>query len=136
MKKFIPVLSASLCAALAFSGCETSGQSALAGAATGAAIGGLLHGSGRDAMTGAAIGAGAGYLLGRVARRQREDAYERGYYDGGGYRGESRYPMGSYTGNRGFVRSPYRPHHTIDVRGIPPGAQVIDPSCERIFINP
>lgn len=136
MKKIIPVLSVSLSAMLAFSGCETSGQSALAGAATGAAIGGLLHGRGSDAFHGAAIGAGAGYLLGKIAQNQRRDAYERGYQDGGGYRGESRYPMGSFTGDRGFVRSPYRPYHVIDVRGIPPGAQVIDPSCERIFINP
>lgn len=136
MKKFVPLVSLSLCTLLTFSGCETSGQSALAGAATGAAVGGLLHGRGRDAFHGAAIGAGAGYLLGKLVQRQREDSYERGYYDAGGYRGSSRYPVGDRTGQRGFVRSPYRPYHIIDVRGIPPGAQVIDPSCERIFINP
>ena len=136
MKRFIPAVSASLLIALTFSGCETSGQSALAGAAAGAAIGGLLHGRGDQAFHGAAIGAGAGYLLGKVAQSQRRDAYERGYYEGGGYRGQTRYPMGRFTDQRGFVRSPYRPYHVIDVRDIPPGAQVIDPSCERIFINP
>lgn len=136
MKKFIPIVSLSLCTVFAFSGCETSGQSALAGAATGAAVGGLLHGRGSDAFHGAAIGAGAGYLLGKIAQHQRRDAYERGYDDGGGYRGSTRYPVGDLTSQRGFVRSPYRPYHTIDVRGIPPGAQVIDPSCERIFVNP
>ena len=136
MKKFVPVLSACLSVAMLFSGCETSGESALAGAATGAAIGGLLHGDGRDALHGAMIGAGAGYLIGKVAREQRREAYERGYYEGGGYRGQTRYPMGRYADQPGFVRSPYRPYHIIDVRSIPPGAQVIDPSCERVFINP
>lgn len=108
----------------------------MAGAAAGAAIGGLLHGDGEDALHGAAIGAGAGYLLGKIAQVQREDAYARGYSDASGYRGTTRYPMGDVTSQRGFVRSPYRPYHLIDVRGIPRGAQVIDPSCERIFINP
>lgn len=136
MKKLIPTITLSLVAALTFSGCETSGQSALAGAATGAAVGGLLHGRGRDAFHGAAIGAGAGYLLGKLVQRQREDSYERGYYDGGGYRAQTRYPVADLTSRRGFVRSPYRPYHVIDVRGIPSGAQVIDPSNERIFINP
>ncbi len=136
MKKLLPIVSLSLCTVLAFSGCETSGQSALAGAATGAAVGGLLHGRGRDALHGAAIGAGAGYLLGKLAQSQRRDSYERGYADAGGYRGSTRYPVGDLTGQGGFVRSPYRPYHVIDVRGIPPGAQVIDPSCERVFINP
>ena len=51
-------------AVIGLSGCETPGQTALAGAATGAAIGGLLHGRGEDALKGAAIGAGAGYLAG------------------------------------------------------------------------
>ena len=134
MKKFIVPIS--LIAALSLSGCETPGESALAGAATGAAIGGSLHGRGHDALHGAMIGAGAGYLLGKIAQRERRDSYERGYYDAGGYRGETRYPIGRYTDQPGFVRSPFRPNHVIDVRGIPPGANVIDPSCDRIFINP
>ena len=136
MNKLLPSISLSLVAAIALTGCETPGQSALAGAATGAAVGGMLHGRGSDALHGAAIGAGAGYLLGKLAQRERRSSYERGYYDGGGYRGESRYPIGRFTRNDGFVRSPYEPYHVIDVRGIPQGAQVIDPSCERIFINP
>jgi len=136
MKKLLPALSLSLCALLVLPGCETSGRSAIAGAATGAAIGGLLGGRGSDALRGAAIGAGAGFLLGKLVQRQRADSYERGYDDGGGYRGDTRYPLGEPGRQRGFVRSPYRPYHTIDVRGIPPGAQVIDPSCERIFVNP
>ena len=42
MKRFIPTISLLLLAAFAFAGCETSGQNALLGAATGAAIGGAL----------------------------------------------------------------------------------------------
>ena len=41
-----------------------------------------------------------------------------------------------FTGRSGFVTSPYRPYNRIDVRGIPRGAQVVDPSCDRIFVNP
>ncbi|MDB6152493.1 MAG: hypothetical protein JWL90_946 [Chthoniobacteraceae bacterium] len=125
------MISAALIAAMTLSSCETPGQSALAGAATGAAVGGLLHGRGSDALAGAAIGAGAGYLLGKVAQVSRE---ERGY---DGYsEGRSRYPFGQPTRRYGFVESPYRPYHIIDVRGIPSGAKVVDPSSDRIFINP
>lgn len=137
MKKSIPAISLCLLTAITFSGCETSGANAMLGAATGAAIGGLLHGSGSDALTGAAIGAGAGYLLGKVVRNERrareERYYRERYYEDGG---QDRYPVGRLTSRRGFVRSPFRPYHLIDVRGVPPGAQVLDPSCDRIFINP
>ena len=34
------------------------------------------------------------------------------------------------------VISPYYPYSRIDVRGIPRGAKVEDPSTHRIFINP
>jgi osmotically inducible lipoprotein OsmB len=77
----LTALSVSLAAVMAFTGCETPGQTALAGAAAGAAIGGALHGRGEDALRGAAIGAGTGYIAGRVARNQRERAYREGYYD-------------------------------------------------------
>lgn len=144
MKKFIPAVSLALLGAFTFTGCETTGQSALAGAATGAAIGGLLHGSGSDALAGAAIGAASGALIGHVAKEQRERAYEEGYADSRGYRGDrgyrsyerSSYPVGSRTGRYDLVRSPYSPGNLIDVSGIPRGAKVVDPSCDRIFINP
>lgn len=74
-------LCAPIAAMMTLSGCETPGQTALAGAATGAAIGGLLHGRGEDALAGAAIGAGAGYLAGHVVKNQREAAYRQGYED-------------------------------------------------------
>ena len=127
MKKFIPAISLALVGAFTFTGCETTGQSALAGAATGAAI-----------------GAAGGALLGHAARQERERGYDEGYYDSGSrgsrYResrdyGE-RYPVGSRTGRYGLVRSPFSPGNLIDVSGIPRGAKVVDPSCDRVFINP
>ena len=120
MKKLIPTVSIALLGAFTFTGCETTGQSALAGAATGAAI-----------------GAASGALLGHVAKEQRERAYDEGYSDARGYRSYERsYPVGSRTGRYGLVRSPYNPGNLIDVSGIPRGAKVVDPSCDRIFINP
>jgi hypothetical protein len=134
MNKLFFTITVALLGALSFSGCETTGQSALAGAATGAAIGGLLHGRGDQALAGAAIGAASGALIGHVAKEQRERAYEEGYYAGSGYR--ERYPVAHTTSSAGLVRSPYAPGNLIDVHGIPHGAKVVDPSCERIFINP
>jgi hypothetical protein len=137
MKTFVRTTSLCLLATIAFTGCETSGGNAMLGAATGAAIGGLLHGRGEDALTGAAIGAGAGYLIGKVVRNERrareERYYREGYYEDG-YR--DRYPVAHFTNRGGYVRSPYKPYHLIDVRGVPAGAQVLDPSCDKIFINP
>ena len=157
MKKLIPTISLLLLVAFAFSGCETSGQNALLGAATGAAVGGALHGRGDQALAGAAIGAAGGYLIGKAVQHDRRRVYSDGYYDGRGdrrdgyrderddrdergedryYREESRRPYGRPTGRYGFVSSPYHPYNRIDVRGIPRGAKVVDPSCDRIFINP
>lgn len=79
-------------------------------------------------------------MVGHVAKRQRERAYEEGYYEGSYERDDDRdydrYPVGRRTQNRGFVVSPYAPNHVIDVRGIPRGAKVQDPSNGRVFINP
>ena len=144
MKKLIPTISLVVFAAFGFSGCETSGQNALLGAATGAAIGGALHGRGDQALAGAAIGAAGGYLIGKAVQHDRRRVYSEGYYDAredrgdrGYYREETRrYPVGRFTGRSGFVSSPYYPYNRIDTRGIPAGAQVIDPSCDKIFINP
>ena len=146
MKKLIPTVSLLLLAAFAFSGCETTGQNVLLGAATGAAVGGALHGRGDQALAGAAIGAAGGYLVGKAVQHDRRRVYSEGYYDGRGDRysddrrddryDDQRYPVGRFTGRSGFVTSPYAPYNRIDVRGIPHGAQVVDPSCDRIFVNP
>lgn len=149
MKKLIPAVSLALLVACTFSGCETSGQNALLGAATGAAVGGALHGRGDQALAGAAIGAAGGYLIGKAVQNDRRRAYNAGYYegrdDGSGqdqgydqrsYQEPARYPVARPTRRAGFVTSPYSPYNRIDVSGIPRGAQVVDPSCNRVFINP
>jgi len=144
MKQLVPVLALALLTSFTFTGCDTPGESALLGAATGAAIGGSLHGRGDQALVGAAIGAGSGYLIGKAVQHERRQAYEDGYYDGHGpddrdYRDDrdrDRYPWGRPTHHPGFVVSPYPPYNRIDVRGIPRGAKVEDPSTGRVFINP
>ncbi len=149
MLKSTALLSALALLSLSLCSCETPGQSAMAGAGLGAAIGGLLHGSGSDALSGAAIGAGAGYLLGKVAQSDREEAYYEERYDER-YTDRREYPqyrepyhpatrglpVARRTNRYGFVTSPYRPFNLIDVRGIPRGARTMDPSTNRIFINP
>jgi hypothetical protein len=76
---------------------------------------------------------------------ERREAYDAGYYNGRysddrDYREDreyhDRYPVGRFTDRPGFVISPYYPYSRIDVRGIPRGAKVEDPSTRRIFINP
>jgi hypothetical protein len=145
MRKFLPSISLALVVVLTFSACETTGDNVLLGAATGAAIGGLATGRGRGALTGAAIGAAGGYLIGKAVQHDRRRVYSEGYYDGRGddryreegyYRDDRRQPVGRLTSREGFVISPYHPYNRIDVRGIPRGAQVEDPSTGKIFINP
>ena len=46
------------------------------------------------------------------------------------------YPVARSTGTPGYVYSPYPPHNVIDVRGVPQGAMVRDPSTGGIFIKP
>src|SRR4051812_35154014 len=116
-----------LAAALAFSSCAepmTTGQKALAGAAAGAAAGALITGRGRGALVGAGMGAIAGSLIGHAQTERREAAYY-----------GRPYPFGR-PASPGYVYSPYPPHSVIDVRGIPPGARIVDPTTDRIFINP
>lgn len=141
MKRIISAVSLSLFAVFVFSGCDTPGQTALLGAATGAAVGGLLHGRGDQALVGAAIGAGAGYLVGKAVQHERRRSYDDGYYDSRDRRNDyvyerERYPEARRTSRYGFVTSPYYPYNRIDVRGIPRGAQVQDPSTGKVFINP
>jgi hypothetical protein len=143
MRKFLPSVSVALALALGLTGCDTTGDNVLLGAATGAAIGGIAGRDGRSTVTGAAIGAAGGYLIGKAVQRDRRRAYSEGYYDGRGddrYRDDryrdDRYPVGRLTNREGFVVSPYHPYNRIDVRGIPRGAQVEDPSTGKIFINP
>jgi hypothetical protein len=128
MQRSLSLLAAVSILGLSFTGCETPGQSALFGAGTGAAIAAATENS---PLGGAAIGAGAGYLVGKLIQHERRRAYYDESYD----RYERRYPVARRS-RPGFVISPYSPHYEIDVRGFPHGARVIDPSNERIFINP
>lgn len=128
MRKLLAPLCALLVACFGLTACETPGQTALLGAAIGS-----VAGNGRHTIRNAAIGAGAGYLAGRIIRDRREDD---GYYDDEYDRGPARrLPYADPTERRGFVISPYS-GRVIDVRGIPHGAHVEDPSVGRVFINP
>jgi hypothetical protein len=113
----------------ALSSCDTpTGQGAGWGAATGALIGGAATGHVRGAAIGAGIGAATGALIGASV-----EADERGYYEG---RPTGYYPWASRADRPGFVYSPYAPHNIVDVRGIPHGALVRDPSTGGIFRKP
>lgn len=143
MKKLVPSISLALLIPLGFMACETTGDNVLLGAATGAAIGGIATGRGRGALAGAAIGAASGYVIGKAVQHERRRAYAEGYYEGrGGYDDrddrdyQDRYPVAERTNRPGMVISPYPPYNRIDVRGIPRGAEVEDPSTGKVFINP
>lgn len=128
MQRSISLLAALSIFSLGFAGCETTGQTTLLGAGTGAAIAAATD---HSPLRGAAIGAASGFLIGKLFQYERRRAYEDGYYE----RSERRYPV-AHRSRPGFVISPYRPYYEIDVRGFPHGARVIDPSNERVFINP
>jgi len=142
MKFCLAVITCTVLAAFTLTSCETPGQTTLLGAGTGAIIG---NQSATGPLRGAALGAGIGYVVGKLVQGERERVYEEGYYAGRGegrydrddrYQERPRYPVARPTSRYGFVSSPYSPHNLIDVRGIPHGARVVDPSVDRIFINP
>jgi hypothetical protein len=109
--------------------CDTpTGQGAVAGAGAGAIIGGLASGGRRGALIGAAAGAATGALIGHAIQEDR--AREYGPVPEGGY------PLARWSGRPGLVVSPFPPHNLVDVRGIPPGALVRDPSTGGIFRKP
>lgn len=153
MKNPLLSIPALLIAAMLITSCEaprSTSQGAKYGAIIGGGIGALTTGDLRGALRGAAIGAGTGAVVGAVNRDDRYDdrRYRDDRYRDARYRGDrrrhrdyddrrySRVPVAHPTRHRGYVRSPYSPNHLIDVRGIPSGARVLDPSNERIFINP
>jgi hypothetical protein len=122
MKKyFIPAASAALLLTMGLTSCET-----LTGAAAGALIGGGAAG-GRGAAIGAGAGALAGALIGAAVAEDQARYY---HAPPGGY------PYAERTGTAGYVYSPYGNHNVIDVRGVPEGALVRDPSTGGIFRKP
>ena len=114
------------------SSCETpegqgAGFGAFTGAATGALLGAAISGTGSGAAIGAASGAAAGALLGAAVASDQARYY---HAPPGGY------PVATRTGTPGYVYSPYGPHNIIDVRGVPGGGLVRDPSTGGLFIRP
>jgi YMGG-like Gly-zipper len=117
-------------AALGFSSCDTpTGEGAGYGAAGGAVLGAMIGGNMRSAAIGSAAGAGLGALIGAIVQDSDRTRYDREEPRDG-------YPYGIPTDYRGIVRSPYSPHHLIDVTGIPHGALVMDPTVDRPFVRP
>ena len=119
-----------LAVALCLSSCDTPvGQGAGYGAAGGAIIGGLAGGTVRSAAIGSAAGAATGALIGAIVQDSQRERYYREAPPGG-------YPYAQPTGEPGIVRSPYYPHSLVDVRNVPPGALVIDPTSGQPFVRP
>ncbi|MEO6870903.1 MAG: hypothetical protein ABI233_01640 [Chthoniobacterales bacterium] len=128
MKKlFLPAISVAVLSSMALTSCETPvGQGAGIGAA-----GGALIGAGAAGGRGAALGAGAGLLAGALIGAAVQSDQERYYHaPPGGY------PYAQRTGTPGYVYSPYGSHAVIDVRGVPRGGLVRDPSTGGVFRKP
>lgn len=132
MKKyFLPATAAVILISFGLTSCGTPpGYATGTGAAIGAASGALI-GAGAHGGHGAAIGLGAGLLAGALvgAAIDAENAKHYPAPRGG-------YPYAEPTGTPGYVYSPYGNRNVIDVRGVPHGALVRDPSSNQIFRNP
>jgi hypothetical protein len=107
---------------------QPTGAGAAYGAAAGAVIGAAATGHVRGAAIGAAAGAATGALIGHAIQEDQADRY--GPPPAGGY------PYARWSGTPGLVISPFPPHRLVDVRGIPRGALVRDPSSGGIFRRP
>jgi hypothetical protein len=128
-KPFFAMISAASLAALFLTSCDSpTGAGAAYGAAAGAIIGGAATGHTRGAAIGAAAGAATGALIGHAIQEDRARQY--------GPEPEGGYPIARWSGTTGMVISPYPPHRLVDVRGIPNGALVRDPSTNGIFRKP
>jgi osmotically inducible lipoprotein OsmB len=123
------VLSGAALAVFGLGSCDTYvGQGAGFGAATGAVVGAAATGTVRGAAAGAAIGAGTGALIGAAISEEQAARY--GPPPAGGY------VVAQWSSSPGFVQSPCPPHRLVDVRAIPRGALVRDPSSGCIFRRP
>jgi hypothetical protein len=132
MKKyFVAATAAAVLVSVSFTACGTyPGYATGTGAAIGAASGALI-GAGAHGGRGAAIGAGAGLLAGALVGAAIDAENARNYHaPPGGY------PYAQRTGTPGYVYSPYGNHNVIDVREVPHGSLVRDPSTGGIFRNP
>jgi hypothetical protein len=128
-RKLLIILAPISLSAAFLTSCDTpTGQGAAAGAGAGAIIGGLASGHTQGAAIGAAIGAASGALIGHAIQEDRAREY--------GPPPEGGYPVARWSGQPGLVVSPYPPNRLVDVRGIPRGALVRDPSSGGIFRRP
>jgi predicted small secreted protein len=128
-KSYIVILLALLLVSLGMASCDApTGAGAAYGAATGAIIGAAATGHARGAAIGAASGAAAGALIGHAIQEDQAARYDP-VPEGG-------YPWAERSETPGLVVSPYYPHRLVDVRGIPHGALVRDPSSGGIFRKP
>ncbi|MDQ2867367.1 MAG: glycine zipper domain-containing protein [Verrucomicrobiota bacterium] len=125
-KNTIAAVSVAALSALALSSCDSpTGQGAAVGAGAGALIGAAATGNVRGALIGAASGAAAGALIGHAVQESQAGPPPRGGF-----------PWAHRTGRPGLVVSPYPPNNYVDVRGIPHGALVRDPSTGGYFRRP
>lgn len=137
---------AGLACALSFTSCTPmQQQGAQVGGLAGAALGALAGDDSSSVVKGAAIGAAVGAGAAAVREQSQQNS---GYYNTGGdiypqstsntvaTPTASNYPYATATQNPGYVRSPYKPYNTIDVRGIPSGKMAKEPGTNNIFMIP
>ena len=137
------------------SGFETPGQSAVAGAATGAAAEGLLKGTSRGApvyseppapVSPAYVQTGPVYVPAPEQKHlhQNFDSSFFSHWSQYVFRDDKRWPeshdrhpvlVARPAADYGYVYSPYT-GSLVNVRGIQHGAEVVDPSSGKVFINP
>ena len=132
MKRYLlPATAAAVLTSLGLTSCGTyPGYATGTGAAVGAASGALI-GAGAGGGRGAAIGLGAGLLAGALVGAAIDSENAKYYHaPPGGY------PYAQPTGTPGYVYSPFGRHNVIDVRGVPSGALVRDPSTGGVFRRP
>jgi hypothetical protein len=130
IKQFLTVVSGVALVGSCLTSCDTpTGTGAAAGAGAGAIIGNIAgHGGTRSTLIGAAAGAATGALIGHAIQKDREERL--------GPPPEGGYPVAEWSGQPGIVISPYPPNRLVDVRGIPHGALVKDPSTGGYFRKP
>lgn len=154
-KTILPLSSlAGLACLIGFTSCTPlQQQGAQLGGLAGAAIGAVAGDNTNDIIRGAIVGAGVGASAAAVQEQGQSNS---GYYNSGGdrysgsnyggntYGGTTQapivntpsYPLATKTGQSGYVKSPYRPYNTIDVRGIPSGKLAKEPGTDKIFVIP
>lgn len=133
---------AGLACAFTFTSCTPmQQQGAQVGGLAGAALGALAGDDSSSVVKAAAIGAAVGAGAAAVREQSQQNS---GYYNTGGdtYRqptatpSATSYPYATPTQTQGYVRSPYQPYNTIDVRGIPSGKMAKEPGTNNIFMIP